>query len=326
MIFADKLIRLRKKFNYSQEELAEMMNVSRQAVSKWEGAQSTPDLEKILRLGEIFGVTTDYLLKDEIEDEEFSDDDRDFIVKRISLETANEYLEYREKASRRIAIATVLCITSFLPIFVLDSLSKHGIINVTEQFVGVIGTGFMLVIIAFAVSVFIYTSFKNTPYQFLDKEIFEVDYGVKGMVKQRQKSYSTKYMRGNIVGVAFSILAAIPLFITSIAKDNLDEMFLVLFTIVFVSVAVYSFIVVGVKWHSMQKLLQEADYSKEKKAQNKSTEVISVVYWLLVTAIYLGISFITNNWGQTWIIWPVVAILYPVVIVISGLLINNKKH
>ena len=74
MILADKIIRLRKKNGWSQEELAEKMNVSRQAVSKWEGAQTIPDLGKLLQLSTLFGVTTDYLLKDEIEDEELSDD------------------------------------------------------------------------------------------------------------------------------------------------------------------------------------------------------------------------------------------------------------
>lgn len=72
MIFADKLIMLRKKAGWSQEELAEQMDVTRQSVSKWEGAQSIPDIEKIIRLSELFGVSTDYLLKDEIEDMELS--------------------------------------------------------------------------------------------------------------------------------------------------------------------------------------------------------------------------------------------------------------
>ena len=62
MILADKIIKLRKKNGWSQEELAEKMNVSRQAVSKWEGAQTIPDLGRILQLSELFGVTTDYLL------------------------------------------------------------------------------------------------------------------------------------------------------------------------------------------------------------------------------------------------------------------------
>ena len=70
MIFADKLIALRKKEGWSQEELAQQLNVSRQSVSKWEGAQSVPDLDKIVQLSRIFGVSTDYLLKDELEEQE----------------------------------------------------------------------------------------------------------------------------------------------------------------------------------------------------------------------------------------------------------------
>ena len=67
MILADKIIALRKKAGWSQEKLAQQLNVSRQSVSKWEGAQSVPDLEKVLQMSRIFGVTTDFLLKDEVE-------------------------------------------------------------------------------------------------------------------------------------------------------------------------------------------------------------------------------------------------------------------
>ena len=125
MILADKIIRLRKKNGWSQEELADKMNVSRQAVSKWESAQTIPDLEKILQLGTLFGVTTDYLLKDEIEDEELTNDTTsDTTVKRISIEEANEYIEQRKKSSWRLALATFLCILSPITIMVLSILSE----------------------------------------------------------------------------------------------------------------------------------------------------------------------------------------------------------
>ena len=62
MILADKIMALRKKAGWSQEELAAQLNVSRQSVSKWESAQSTPDLQKIIRMAELFQVSTDYLL------------------------------------------------------------------------------------------------------------------------------------------------------------------------------------------------------------------------------------------------------------------------
>ena len=67
MILADKIIELRKKNGWSQEDLAEKLNVSRQSVSKWEGAQSVPDMARIVMMSDIFGVSTDYLLKDDLE-------------------------------------------------------------------------------------------------------------------------------------------------------------------------------------------------------------------------------------------------------------------
>ncbi|MCD8086263.1 MAG: helix-turn-helix domain-containing protein [Clostridiales bacterium] len=63
MNLADRIQALRKAKGISQEELAEQAGVSRQAVSKWESGQSTPELEKLILLSDCFGVTTDYLLK-----------------------------------------------------------------------------------------------------------------------------------------------------------------------------------------------------------------------------------------------------------------------
>lgn len=67
MKLSDKIIQLRKSNGWSQEDLAEKLNVSRQAVSRWEGATSQPDATNTLQLSKLFGVTTDYLLNDEYE-------------------------------------------------------------------------------------------------------------------------------------------------------------------------------------------------------------------------------------------------------------------
>ena len=63
MSIAERILTLRKSKGMSQEQLAEAVGVSRQAVSKWESEQASPDPEKIVILSEIFGVNTDYLLK-----------------------------------------------------------------------------------------------------------------------------------------------------------------------------------------------------------------------------------------------------------------------
>ena len=188
MILADKIIRLRKKNGWSQEELADKMNVSRQAVSKWEGAQTIPDLEKILQLSILFGVTTDYLLKDEIENEELtSDTSSDTTVKRISIEEATAYIEQRKKASWRIALATFLCILSPITLIVLTMLSELPNAIVTEATASSIGLTVLFAFILCAVPLYIYCGFKNQPYEFLDKNVpFELEYGVKGVVTQRK--------------------------------------------------------------------------------------------------------------------------------------------
>lgn len=63
MNIADRIQHLRKAEGLSQEELADKVGVSRQAVSKWESGQSTPDLDKVVMMSDLFKVTTDYILK-----------------------------------------------------------------------------------------------------------------------------------------------------------------------------------------------------------------------------------------------------------------------
>ncbi|MCM1543741.1 MAG: helix-turn-helix domain-containing protein [Ruminococcus sp.] len=63
MTIAERIQNLRKARGISQEDLAEQIGVSRQAVSKWESEQSMPDIDKIISVSEFFGVSTDYLLR-----------------------------------------------------------------------------------------------------------------------------------------------------------------------------------------------------------------------------------------------------------------------
>ncbi len=69
MNIADRLKELRKKAGYSQEQLAEMLNISRQAVSKWESAQGNPDIENLIKLTEIYNVSADYILSGQEKEE-----------------------------------------------------------------------------------------------------------------------------------------------------------------------------------------------------------------------------------------------------------------
>lgn len=67
-LLSEKLYKLRKKSGLSQEQLAEQLNVSRQAISKWEQGTAVPESEKLISISNYFGVTVDYLLKEDTED------------------------------------------------------------------------------------------------------------------------------------------------------------------------------------------------------------------------------------------------------------------
>lgn len=324
MILADKIIKLRKKNGWSQEELAEKMQVSRQAVSKWEGAQTIPDIEKILMLGSLFGVTTDYLLKDEIEDEEFTDETKSS-VKRITLAQANDFLKLRKSASVQIAAATFICIIAVIPLLILGAASEIPALNISENTACGVGLTVLLVLTAIAVAIFIFCGFKNAPYEFIDKESFETEYGVAGMVKERQKTYKTNYSVLNIIGTCICILSPIPLFIGAFTENEFLTVIMLAVTMILAGLGAVFFIIAGVRWASMQKLLKEGEFAPKEKRRSKIKETISAVYWLAATAIYLGWSLITDAWEITWVVWPIAGVLFALVMCLCNLFIDREE-
>lgn len=326
MIFADKLIRLRKKNGWSQEELAEKLNVSRQAVSKWEGAQTVPELEKLLQMSALFGVTTDYLLKDELEQEEYAPGGEEAAVKRITLGQAQEFLQWRKKAAVFIAAGAFLCIASIIPLLMLGAASDAGVAGVTEEIAGAAGLCALVVLVAAGVSLFVWCGFKNAPYEFIDSEPFEPEYGVHGMVSEKKNAFRGAYAACNIAATCICILSIIPLFLSILLKGELFPTVLLLcLTILLAGVGVVLFILCGVRWASMEKLLQEADYAPARKKKSSVKEAVATAYWLLAVALYLGWSFASGRWELTWLVWPVAGVLYAALSSILQLTVWNKE-
>lgn len=98
MLLADKIVTLRKRAGWSQEELAAQLGVSRQSVSKWEGAQSVPDMQKVVQMSRLFGVTIDYLLKEELGEPEPAPAESDAPLRCVPMEQAADYLALRQAA------------------------------------------------------------------------------------------------------------------------------------------------------------------------------------------------------------------------------------
>lgn len=310
MILADKIIQLRKKNGWSQEELADRMRVSRQAVSKWEAAQTTPDLEKILMLSRLFGVSTDYLLKDELEQEEFTDDTLEPSVRRVSMEDANTYLSHRKWAAVRIALATMLCILSPICLILLGAASEESVLPFNENFAGFCGLAVLLVMVAIAVVMFLLVEARHSPYNFLEKEEFELAYGVNGMIREKQKAFKNTYTKCNILGVCLCILSPIVLFLGFFTVNDLIAASFFAAMLLLVSLAVGLFVWAGVQWASMERLLREGEYASNVKDESPLETMITTVFWLLITAGYLTWSFLADSWGISWILWPIGGVVF----------------
>lgn len=329
MILADKIIELRKKSGMSQEELAEKLGVSRQSVSKWEMAQSTPDLNRILKISEVFGVTTDYLLKDEIDFTE-PDSTADIPVETISGETApsltyvsmkeaNDFLNKNEKHAFLTALGTALCIVSVTPPIFLEIFNNSALDEVSPIF--------MFLIIAAAVGLFIFSSMSMKPFDFLSKKCIDTEYGIDGMVREKKNQYQPKHTMMIVIGVVLCILAVVPaIAVDAVLPDEFSGIFGPVLLFVFVAAGVFMIVNTNIKNSGYKIILEEDNYRRKRKTKHhvSFTGKIIGAYWYIVTAVYLLYSFITFRWGSSWIIWPVAAVLCPIVAMIANAV--DKKN
>ena len=292
MLLADKIVTLRKRAGWSQEELAAQLGVSRQSVSKWEGAQSVPDMQKVVQMSRLFGVTTDYLLKEELGEPEPAPAEPDAPLRCVTMEQAADYLA----------------------LLLLAALSDRPGAAISENAAAGIGLCVLLVLVAAAGAGFITCAAQVKAYAFLETEPFETAYGVTGMVRERRAAAAPEHTRGKVAGTVLCILSAVPLFI-AVCLNGPDLLYVAAVCLLLVLAGVGSalFVYGGVYQAAMDRLLEEGDYVRPRKRQNGVVGAISSIYWLTVTAAYLLWTF--GPWWDaqpqdTWILWAVAGVLY----------------
>ena len=314
MILADKIIVLRKKNGWSQEQLAEELGISRQSVSKWESGMSIPDIDKILKLSELFGVSTDYLLREEIEEAQPGEGNAqctDDGIRVVTAEEAGTYMEIVEAVNEKMSAAISLFIISPITLMVLAGIAECTNSGLTEEMAGGLGIASLLIFVVIGVFIIIYNSMKLSPYEYLEKEVISLEYGVAGIVAKKKQEFAPRYRITLTTGIIMCIVGVIPLVVAgAFGASELVCICMVGLLLLCCAIGVFFIVSSSMIQGSYQKLLQEEDYSVHKKQFGKKTETLAGVYWCIITAIYLGISFTKNNWGTSWIIWPVAGVSY----------------
>lgn len=149
MDISEKILNLRKNHNLTQEELAEKLNVSRQSISKWESGQAVPEVDKVLMLGEVFHVTTDYLLKPSEIDE--------LTLKTEVLERQQEELKkfnQRQKTkSYRILSCVAIYLVAFAFIMLINRISWE--VDIIWRIFPGLTLHFIIFLLATALSIFV---------------------------------------------------------------------------------------------------------------------------------------------------------------------------
>lgn len=317
MNIADKIMCLRKQKGWSQEELAMRLDVSRQSVSKWEVNQSIPDMNKILALSELFDVTTDYLLKEELTEEHanLDEDELKLIVpKAITNSQALDYLEAMKRFSKRIAFGVLLCILGAAFVVFFSGTADINTVLGSEQFQMVFGLLLMFILVAVAVGIFITSSNKINEYDYISKSVVSIEKKTKENLIIEYRTFKKKYNVKMALSVVLLILGVVPLIVAAIYEASDYVLInLVVLLLVFAMISIFTLVKESLEDDGYKNLLNKGDNSKQSQKIKRKIESINGIYWPLIVAIYLGWSFYTHDWHITWIVWPIAGLVSSII-------------
>lgn len=254
MSLSEKIVYLRRREGWSQEELAERLSVSRQSVSKWESGLSLPELEKIPEISRLFGVTTDYLLKEEIgvgacgtqkEESALRDGGQtgageetvagapqtgvpgkeataageacgagEHALYRVDRETAENYLALRRRMAPRMALGVLFCVLSPVLLLLLGAMSEEPFFGMSENLAVGLGLSFLLLLVCAGVLLFVSVNNACSPFSYLEKGDFEAEEAALRLTREKAGQFRVRYGRLNLIGTALSVLSVCPFFLS----------------------------------------------------------------------------------------------------------------
>lgn len=315
MILAETIVQLRKQAGWSQEELADKLGVSRQAISKWESAQSVPDLNRILEMSKLFGVSTDILLKDDLGPEFVAENpptelnDTDEPLRKVSLSEANDYISVRLATAPKIALGVMLCILSPVLLIALSSLQELGRISLSEGQAAGIGVLVLMCLVGAAVALFIINGMKLGRFSYIQEDALDTAYGVSGLVRDRKENYRERHTMMLTIGIVLCVLSCVPIFVSMIvATSDLLTVLSVCILLIMIAIGVFMIVSTSIVQDTYDALLEEGDYTRQKKQASRHYGYIYGIYWLAAVAIFLLISFTTDSWDRSWIVWPIAGV------------------
>lgn len=296
MTLQDKIIKLRKKNGWSQEDLADKLYVTRQAVSKWESGQSLPDVEKIVHMSKLFGVTTDYLLNEEMEsadiiEESIADDNK--ILEQADIDA---FLDNARKRTKLVSIFLSLMFFSPVVFYILKlaSVENYKLIG------GIVG------IVFFAIGFTFFTIADNIGSQFnyiRKEQKFILGYGIGNYLEQIKAQGKKKNDICSTISVSLLMLVGMALILMMLLYKGMSNYgFIsdvsVMVGLIVLAVAVPLGIVAARDKNIFNLLFKKGDYSPEKLELNKKLNVVRFIMTSVAALGYLLYMLLSKDDGN----------------------------
>ena len=284
MSLSENLQNLRKIKNMSQEELAEKLNVSRQAVSKWESRNGYPETEKIISICEIFDCSMDQLVKGKISSDSKSE--------------KNNYDLIMTKAAKGISLgvaAILLGVSIMLTILGFTSSEQSALIGVIAVLIGVVC----------AIPLFITHGTKIENFKKKNTKVANI------YSEDEVEEGNSKYTKYLAIGISTILLGVVIMML--LLGLNIENTFPVATLMYFVTIGVLLITYSGM----MKDKFDIEKYNNEntdeyKKVDNKIGRICGVIM-LTATIIFLVLGFVLNIWYINWIVYPIGGILCGIV-------------
>lgn len=217
MIFSEKITELRKRSGLTQEQFGDKIGVSRQAVSKWEMAQSVPDINKVMAIADFFEVPVDFLLKDDLDLEDLGTpkiqvSPPDPSRKVITLEEAQDFFTVRKKTAGLTRLAIFLVALSPVCSYFIAVTGDERIIGI-----GIIVQIIFMLCAAITIIVAVWGEKK---YKYFKEPDREIDYGVKGVAEDHIKDFDRTRLIGILTGIVFLVMTIVPVIICAILETE----------------------------------------------------------------------------------------------------------
>jgi hypothetical protein len=191
---------------------------------------------------------------------------------------------------------------------------------------GIVGLSALFLFLIIAIIIFIYCGFKNDPYIFLEKDVpFELEYGLRGLVIERKNKFNSTYIISNIIATCLCLISPLPLIISGFFDNDMLSIMMMVLMMIIAGIGAFIFIVVGIQNASMQKLLQEGEFTRKEKRRSTIKEIVGSLYWSVVVIVYFYWSFQYNAWHYSWLVFVISGILFPIVINICNYIADKNS-